>query len=548
MVKLPDDTQSSARLKVVEKPVKILVPLTLTPAEPLLGGEFVLSITLDRDVKPDARWMKSGKDLATKRDSRISFQEEIDADSQGVRYSMTIRDAKPEDEGTYRFEVQPNNISESKIVNLIEPKILIVQCDEKVTGKLGDSVTLTCELNLPQGQVTWYHDGIKVASSDSQPMKSSGFSIQNVDAKRSLTILALKKDDFGAYSVKSKDDKRAIELVPSNDDDQLKVLEHPPKVLDLDQGDQLILSIVTNRKCRIEFSKDNQVLKTTDTFDKDKNRYTVTLDMGQVTLNDGGIYQSKIVGTQFEYRTEILVHDPYQRQKTDVLEAEMPLLFIKKLEDQKVTEGVEVLLECQLNRAPKSPPVWYQDGKEITSNENRMITQDDTRLQLRIPRVSTNDQAEYTLLVETLRGHAFVDLVSVTEHTELASLSIGTEKREDDVQTTDISMNVIMCLFSRLSAFVSWRNSSTRSSKWVHRLLFNANYRWQTVQSCGNETIKPCLRIFTRSMVIFIDLRLPMLNSITVENTRLITTIKWTRPARSPFKLNPSLLENFHRN
>ena len=30
-VKLPDDTQSSARLKVSETPVKILVPLTLEP-------------------------------------------------------------------------------------------------------------------------------------------------------------------------------------------------------------------------------------------------------------------------------------------------------------------------------------------------------------------------------------------------------------------------------------------------------------------------------------------------------------------------------------
>ncbi len=222
----------------------------------------------------------------------------------------------------------------------------------------------------------------------------------------------MKKDHFGSYTVKTKDDKREIQVIQTTDDDQLKVLEHPPKLLDLDQGDELILSIVTNRKCPIEFSKDNKPLKTTETFDKDKSRYTVTFSIPKVDFNDQGIYKSILPGTKYEYQTEILVHDPYQRQKTDVLESELPLLFIKKLEDQKVNENDQVLLDCQVNRQPKSPPIWSRDGKEITSNDNIEIIQQDNHLQLKIHKASINDQAEYTLNVENLRGHAFLDVVS----------------------------------------------------------------------------------------------------------------------------------------
>jgi hypothetical protein len=412
-VKLPDESQSSARLKVLETPIKILKPLTLEPIEPILGNEFTLSITLDRDVKTNAKWIKSGKDLSTKRDSRISIKQEPDLDNQGIKYLITIRDAKPEDEGTYRFEVEPNNISESKAVKLIEPKILIVKCDEKLSGKIGSPITLTCEVNLPQGHVIWYREGVKLISSDSIPLKSTGLTVKNTDVIRTLTINSLKKDDFGSYTVKTKDDKREIQVIQATDDDQLKVLEHPPKLLDLDQGDELILSIVTNRKCQIEFFKDNKPLKTIEQFDKDKSRYTVTFSIPKVDFDDQGIYKSLLSGTKYEYQTEILVHEPYERQKTDVLESELPLLFIKKLEDQKVNENQSVLIDCQVNRQPKSSPIWYKDGKEITSNDNIEIIQgEDNHLQLKIHKASINDHAEYTLNVENLRGHAFVDVVS----------------------------------------------------------------------------------------------------------------------------------------
>ena len=411
-VKLPDDTQSSARLKVLETPIKILVPLTLQPAEPIIGNEFTLSITLSRDVKNNAKWLKTGKDLSKIRDSRISIKQEPDLDNQGTKYFITIKDAKPEDEGTYRFEVEPNNISESKIVKLTEPKILIVKCDETLTGQIGSSITLSCELNLPQGHVIWYHDGIKLASSDSTPLRSTGLIIKNTDVGRTLTVNSLKKDDFGSYTVKTKDDKREIQIIQSDDKDQLKVLEHPPKLLDLDQGDELILSIVTNKTCQIEFSKDNKILKTSEKFDKDKSRYTVTFSIPKVDFSDEGIYKSIVTGTKYEYQTEILVHDPYQRQKTDHLESDLPLLFVKKLEDQKVNENSPVILDCQFNRVPKESPVWLKNGKELLPNDNIEIIQEDTNLQLKIHKATVDDHAEYTLTVENLRGHAFIDVVS----------------------------------------------------------------------------------------------------------------------------------------
>ncbi|CAF4580073.1 unnamed protein product, partial [Rotaria sp. Silwood1] len=565
-VKLPDDTQSSARLKVLETPVKVLVPLTLQPSEPILGNEFTLSITLSRDVKANAKWIKAGKDLAAKRDSRISFKQEPDLDNQGVRYIMTIRDAKPEDEGTYRFEVESSNISEPKLVQLIEPKILIVNCDEKLIGKVGSSITLTCELNLPQGHVVWYHDGIKLASSDSTPLKTTGLTIKNTDVIRTLTINSLKKDDFGSYVVKTKDDKREIQIVQPTDDDQLKVLEHPPKLLDLDQGDELILSIVTNRKCPIEFYKDNKLLQTIEKFDKDKSRYTVTFTISKVDFTDAGIYKSIIQGTKYEYQTEILVHEPYQRQKTDVLESELPLLFIKKLEDQKVNEGDQVILDCQLNRSPKTAPIWYRDGKEITPNDNIEIIQEDKRLQLKIRKASINDQAEYTLNVENLRGHAFVDLkptpmrkVEVNLDSNFSRDRVWFTQKLFDTVIKVGSPIVLECKLSVPDTPITWKrdgqilNSDLShvdghlhtlripSAELDHSGKYSAHYNDEIDTSCTvSVQTEP---VFARELPPEITLKVGSNLLLDVETTRPNKTVRWYRNG----KLIPKTGDARHR-
>ncbi len=118
----------------------------------------------------------------------------------------------------------------------------------------------------------------------------------------------MKKDDFGSYTVKTKDDKREIQVVQATDDDQLKVLEHPPKLLDLDQGDELVLSIVTNRKCPIEFSRDNKPLKTTEHFDKDKSRYTVTFTIPKVDFPQNNLFVLR------PHHTYIFL-DPFHRHR-----------------------------------------------------------------------------------------------------------------------------------------------------------------------------------------------------------------------------------------
>ncbi|CAF4166926.1 unnamed protein product, partial [Rotaria sp. Silwood2] len=549
-VKLPDDTQSSARLKILETPVKVLVPLTLQPSEPILGNEFTLSITLSRDVKTNAKWIKGGKDLSTKRDSRISFKQEPDLDNNGIKYIMTIRDSKSEDDGTYRFEVESTNISESKLVQLIEPKILIVKCDEKLSGKIGSPITLTCELNLPQGHVIWYHDGIKLVSSDSTPLKTTGLTIKNTDVIRTLTINSLKKDDFGSYMVKTKDDKREIQIVQPTDDDQLKVLEHPPKLLDLDQGDELILSIVTNRKCSIEFYKNNKLLETIEKFDKDKSRYTVSFTISKVDFTDAGIYKSIIQGTKYEYQTEILVHDPYQRQKTDVLESELPLLFIKKLADQKVNEGDQVILDCLLNRSPKTAPIWYRDGKEITSNDNIEIIQEDKQLKLKIRKASINDQAEYTLNVENLRGHAFVDLsidrVSFTQKLFDTVIKVGspivlecklsvpdtpiTWKRDGQILNSDLS---------RVDGHL--HTLRIPSAELDHSGKYSAHYNDAIDTSCTvSVQTEP---VFARELPPELTLKVGSNLLLDAETTRPNKTVQWYRNG----KLIPRIGDARHR-
>ncbi|CAF1342008.1 unnamed protein product, partial [Didymodactylos carnosus] len=412
-VKLDDGLTQSARLKVQEIPISVLIPLQVTPELPLVGNEFTLSVTLNREPSKKPKWLKNGKDLSLRKDARFTFKQEKNPDNNGITYTLTIRSSTPDDEGIYRFEIEP--ISESLNVKLTEQKILIVQCDEDVSSTIGSSITISCTLNVPQGHVTWFHDGIKIASSET-PIKSTAnrYTLTSEDTKRTLTIKSVEKDDFGPYTVKTKDDKRDLTLTEkTSDDDKLKVLESPPKLLDLDQNDELNLSIVTNRPCPIEWTKDNRPLNTIAKQIDDKH-YRVTFTVPKVDFDHAGIYKCVVLGKNnkplYEYQTEVLVHDPYERQKQD-LEFEEPLIFVRKLEDQKVNEDTDIVLECELNRQPSSIK-WFKDGNELVSNEKIEIVNEEKILQMKIRKVSVDDEAEYSVTADNLKGYAFVGVIT----------------------------------------------------------------------------------------------------------------------------------------
>lgn len=74
-----------------------------------------------------------------------------------------------------------------------------------MTGEIGSSITLTCELGQAKGDVVWKRNREEIKA-------SKRFQIQSDGAKRSLTVSQLKAEDGGEYSCESRDDKTITQL------------------------------------------------------------------------------------------------------------------------------------------------------------------------------------------------------------------------------------------------------------------------------------------------------------------------------------------------
>ena len=77
---------------------------------------------------------------------------------------------------------------------------------------------------------------------------------------------------------------------------------------------------------------------------------------------------------------------------------EEPVRIIVPLEEQNITEGQPVMLECQLSK-PDRTATWLKDGEEITSDKHVELSVDGVFQRLVIHNSVLDDEAEYTVRI-----------------------------------------------------------------------------------------------------------------------------------------------------
>lgn len=78
---------------------------------------------------------------------------------------------------------------------------------EPVKAEIGGDVTLSCELNQPEGQVVWRKDGVELQA-------SKRYQMQEMGEKRILVITGLRAEDKGEYCCESGNDKCSVRVTP----------------------------------------------------------------------------------------------------------------------------------------------------------------------------------------------------------------------------------------------------------------------------------------------------------------------------------------------
>lgn len=76
---------------------------------------------------------------------------------------------------------------------------------EPVSGELGGTVTLSCELSPVQAEVLW-------RCGSTQLRAGKRFQIETKGPLRSLTVLGLRAEDAGEYVCESRDDRTSARL------------------------------------------------------------------------------------------------------------------------------------------------------------------------------------------------------------------------------------------------------------------------------------------------------------------------------------------------
>lgn len=182
--------------------------------------DIVLVATLATPSAATVSWLKDGVEIRRSQRHVIA--------SQGDTHTLTVHSAQVLDSAVYScragdrgedFAVQVQGEhrcgergrwwvwgrSPLKPALPTEVATMFLRPLEPVSGELGGSVTLACELSVPQAPVAWRCGDIQLRPGRRFQMEATG-------PLRTLTVLGLRAEDAGEYVCETRDDRTSTHL------------------------------------------------------------------------------------------------------------------------------------------------------------------------------------------------------------------------------------------------------------------------------------------------------------------------------------------------
>ncbi|KJH44301.1 immunoglobulin I-set domain protein [Dictyocaulus viviparus] len=385
-----------------------------------------LSIECHVDAKPVAEieWFKDGKKL------EIREGVEIRNTSDGA-CRVRIARFRKEDVGVYMcVATNPLGVADTRStysVEVIEKEEVIEKNEyaprfnpglEDKTVNAGQGVVLSCTVDaVPKAGVVWYKDGL--------PLRSGGrFTITaQEDGICTLEIKETVAGDEGAYRCVASNEHGTINTgcvvtvkVPKTE--TRKDGEEPfftKGLVDLwtDRGETFML------KCAVQGDPFPEIKwYRNGILIRDSSRITVettsdgncTLTVRECTMSDEGVYRCEAENKHGKAKTQATAHIQISIGKTEApkLEIGSPPRFIVPLEDQTVTIGGIIDLECKVTGEPMPQVKWSKDGGPIWEDTRYTWEIDEAKgtYHLRITSVNLNDEGTYRCVATNESGSA----------------------------------------------------------------------------------------------------------------------------------------------
>nr|XP_046260553.1 obscurin-like protein 1 isoform X7 [Scatophagus argus] len=351
-------------VKIQELPVKILGKSDAkTEKQFLVSDDIILVCELSRS-NASVRWYKDNK--------LIDDNERYCSEEQGVFRSLVVLNAGLEDSGEYTCDAVDDKMV--FYISVKEPPVQIIGNaghPEHHILVAGDDLILECEVSRPNATVQWLCNG-KILKPDTRVQ------IDSYDVVRKLVLSGLQPSDSGKYICDAIDDK--LITIVEVQEPQVKFVnkEAGKNIVAYENESVTLCAIVSRERTNVRWLKDGQLLNE-DNIHISSEGNTHKLTINPLQLSDSG-----------EYVCDVNTDEMY----FSLLVNEMPVKFIRPLENIVSLKGSTLVLRCEINK-PKGDVQWLKDGKEISPSRRHTIRAQGRERSFTIHQMVEEDAGEY---------------------------------------------------------------------------------------------------------------------------------------------------------
>uniref|UniRef100_A0ABI7ZTT7 Non-specific serine/threonine protein kinase n=1 Tax=Felis catus TaxID=9685 RepID=A0ABI7ZTT7_FELCA len=332
--------------------------------EPLVVREhedIVLTAMLATPSVAAVKWLKDGVEIRrSKRHETASL---------GDTHTLTIRGAQTLDTAVYSCRVGTDG--QDFPVQVEEVAAKFCRPLEPVSGELGGTVTLACELSPPQAEVVWRCGSTQLRAGKRFQMEAAG-------PRRSLTVSGLRLEDAGQYACETRDDCTSAQLSVSAPR-MVKFMSGLSAVVAEEGQEATFQCVVSPSDAAVRWFRDGALLQPSEKFLISQSGASHSLTILGLTLDDPGQITAEAEGVSSAAALRV---------------REAPVLFRKKLEPQTVEERSSVAMEVELTR-PWPEVKWTRNAVALAPGKNVEIHAESTRHRLVLHCVGFADRGFY---------------------------------------------------------------------------------------------------------------------------------------------------------
>lgn len=371
---------TDTKLTIGEAPVAIIKHLedVEVPEE----NDAILSVELNKSGQ-EVQWFKDGQKLSSSSKVRLSSRDCV------YQIKITSCEAR-NDEGSYSFKVNDLD-SNCKLKVLCKPLEIKVPlrdrvCVEKQTVRFEIVLNKTDQLD----QLDWFKDGKPI------DLESGHYEVKGSGEKYILVIKDVKFEDDGEYTVKIKGTNQESSAKLLVQETPLEFIT-PLKNVNCTEDDRIVLECELNKPDdKIQWYRDGEPIDPAQddniVIEKDGNKHRLIIKSARPS--DGAKYSIKTSG-------------PFSACRVNV--DEIPIEFIKKLQDVTVKEKEVAIFECQLQK--HFPELkWVVNDIEIENNDKFRMTNDSGKVKLEILDCQLSDINDYAISIRGRKWNAHLDV------------------------------------------------------------------------------------------------------------------------------------------